>query len=242
MRSGLLLLLLGLPGAALAAEDRYGPSRGPVAAPIAAATAAPAAAAPTTGYSGRLLSWSGKPAAGQPAAPVAAPPRQVAAPVVQPPPPQVFASRGPDPVRLPTSLYDAPAAAPPVARPQPAAAPIAPPQPVAAPPASPAPAAVPPSTVWPQAAAEPVLPPPPAAPLPGSRTYAYSPPRAYSVVREWGGTPDRIPNPPRAETFGGREVALDPNTLGAAQQPDPPEEEVDEERPAAKQPVKGARK
>jgi hypothetical protein len=211
MRCGLILLLLGLPGAALAAEDRYGPSRGrdPVVAPNVVSAAGPAVVgrAPSD-YRGRLLNWSGKPpGAVQAVAPI--PPSPIAAA----PPPQVFASRGPDPARLPTSLYDAPAA--------------------------PSPAA------WPQAvtALEPSLPPPPSAPpAAGSPSYAYSPPRAYSVVREWGGTPDRIPSPPRAGSFSGREVALDPNTLGAAQQPDPPpEDEVDEEQPprkAAKQPAK----
>ena len=79
----------------------------------------------------------------------------------------------------------------------------------------------------------------------GSPTYGYSPPRAYSVVREWGGTPDRIPSPPKGGTYSGREVALDPNTLGAAQPQDPPtEDEVDEEEPRRKvaKPAAKARK
>ncbi|MDB5469166.1 MAG: hypothetical protein JWR84_726 [Caulobacter sp.] len=219
MRLGLVLLLIGLPGAALAAEDRYGPSRShiPVAAVIpVSATAAPVLREPTD-YRGRTLTWSGKPFAAAPQGPPAAPPQAAPAP-----PPQVFASRSPEPARLPTSLYDAPALAP------------APPAPaIATPPAySPPPApAQPQAAVWPQAV-QPSLPPPPSPPpLAGSPSYGYSPPRSYSVVREWGGTPDRIPTPPAAAQFSGREVALDPNTLGAAQQPDSPaEDEVDEEQ------------
>ena len=194
MRLGLVILLIGLPGAALAAEDRYGPSRSqaPVAAVIpVSATAAPAFREPTD-YRGRTLSWAGKPVS---AAPQAAPTAPAAAPAPAPPP--VLASRGPEPSRLPTSLYDAPAAQP--AQPSP---------PV------------------------PTLPSPPSPPpLAGSPSYGYSPPRSYSVVREWGGTPDRIPTPPAASQFSGREVALDPNTLGAAPQLDQAsDEEVDEDQ------------
>ncbi|MCE3289434.1 MAG: hypothetical protein K0R83_1446 [Caulobacter sp.] len=244
MRSGLILLLLGLPGAALAAEDRYGPSRSPAIAPIAAATVAPPAVVPPTDYRGRLLTWSGKPAAPV-AAPVAAAPAPVPVVATPAPPPRLYASRAPEPARLPTSLYDAPAPAPvvqPALPPAPVAAapPITVPPPVAAPVVAP-PAPTPPA-VWPQAVAAPSLPPPPSAPpAAGAPNYGYSPPRAYSVVREWGGTPDRIPSPPQA--FSGREVALDPLTLGAPQQPDPPaEDEMDEEQPAPKKPAKDARK
>jgi hypothetical protein len=57
MRFGLVLFLIGLPGAALAAEDRYGPSRSTVGAlainPVAM-SAAPAMRAPTD-YRGRTL-------------------------------------------------------------------------------------------------------------------------------------------------------------------------------------------
>ena len=234
MRSGLILLLLCLPGAALAAEDRYGPSRSPAVAPIAAATAAPAVAVPPTDYRGRLLTWSGKPA-GQAVAPVAATPAPVPVVATPAPPPRLYASRAPEPARLPTSLYDAPAPAP-VVQPAPTPAPVA-----AAPPVV-APSAAAPPAVWPQAVAASSLPPPPGAPpAAGAPSYGYSPPRAYSVVREWGGTPDRIPSPPQA--FSGREVALDPLTLGAPQQPDPPaEDEMDEEQPAPKKPAKDARK
>ncbi len=204
MRFGLVLLLIGLPGAALAAEDRYGPSRSTVAAaavtPVAV-SAAPAMRAPTD-YRGRTLSWASKSAVAAQVDPPAA-----AAP------PQVFASRGPGPAPLPTSLYDTPAPA------------------IATPPAySPTPAPVQPTAAWPQPA-QPSLPPPPGTPpLAGAPGYGYSPPRSYSVVREWGGTPDRIPTPPAASQFSGREVALDPNTLGAAAQPDQvADDEVDEE-------------
>jgi hypothetical protein len=204
MRFGLVLFLIGLPGAALAAEDRYGPSRSTVRAlainPVAM-SAAPAMRAPTD-YRGRTLGWASKSA-------VAA---QVDPPAAAPPP-QVFASRGPGPAPLPTSLYDTPAPA------------IA-----TAPAYSPTSAPVQPSAAWPQPA-QPSLPPPPGTPpLAGAPGYGYSPPRSYSVVREWGGTPDRIPTPPAASQFSGREIALDPNTLGAAAQPDQAaDDEVDEE-------------
>lgn len=203
MRFGLVLILIGLPGAALAAEDRYGPSRSTVPAAAvspAAVSAAPAMRAPTD-YRGRTLSWASKSAVAAQADPPAA-----AAP------PQVFASRGPGPAPLPTSLYDTPAPA------------------IATPPAySPTPAPVQPTAAWPQPA-QPSLPPPSTPPLAGAPGYGYSPPRSYSVVREWGGTPDRIPTPPAASQFSGREVALDPNTLGAAAQPDQAaDDEVDEE-------------
>lgn len=193
MRFGLIFLLLGLPGAALAAEDRYGPSRRhdsdavvvPVSAP-ASASVAPAQRQ-ATDYRGQTLSWAGKP--------VAAAPQMTPAPAAPPgvaPPQPVFATRSPDPARLPTSLYDAPTPGP-----------VTPPVPT--PPAPP--------------------------PLAGRPSYGYSPPRSYSVVREWGGTPDRIPTPPTAAQFSGREVALDPNTLGSAQQADlPPEDDVDQEQ------------
>ncbi|MDO9335891.1 MAG: hypothetical protein Q7T61_05780, partial [Caulobacter sp.] len=103
------------------------------------------------------------------------------------------------------------------------------------------PAATPPA-VWPQAAAVVQPSPPPPPPPAVAPSYGYSPPRAYSVVREWGGTPDRIPSPPKAAAFSGREVALDPNTLGANPSSEPPpEDEANEEQPpqkVAKQPAK----
>ena len=214
MRFGLVLFLIGLPGAALAAEDRYGPSRSTVrAAAVApvAVSAAPAMRAPTD-YRGRTLSWASKSA-------VAA---QVDPPAAAGPP-QVFASRGPGSAPLPTSLYDTPAPAP--------RATVVPAPAMATPPAySPPPTPVQPTAAWPQPA-QPSLPPPPGtSPLAGAPGYGYSPPRSYSVVREWGGTPDRIPTPPAASQFSGREVALDPNTLSAAAQPDQAaDDEVDEE-------------
>lgn len=213
MRPGLVLLLIGLPGAALAAEDRYGPSRAqvtPAAVIPASATAVPVRRAPTE-EGGRVLSWAGK----QAAAPQPVPSRPASSQASISSPAPVQPSRAPEPA-LPASLYDAPA------------------------PAAPAPVAA-----WSQPV-QPVLPPPPSTPpLAGSPTYGYSPPRAYSVVREWGGTPDRIPTPPSASQFSGREVALDPATLGAAQPVDPPAgDEADEEQPQqkiAKQSTKGGR-
>ncbi|RYF94860.1 MAG: hypothetical protein EON95_03810, partial [Caulobacteraceae bacterium] len=121
MRYGLVLLLLGLPGAALAAEDRYGPSRSreptvaPMAVPIAASAAGPLLAGrEPSAYSGRLLNWSGKPAGPPPGAapPPVTRPFVAPSPVASAPSPQVYASRGPAPARLPTSLYDTPVPAP----------------------------------------------------------------------------------------------------------------------------------
>ena len=220
MRLGLVLLLISLPGAALAAEDRYGPSRTPVttAAVIPMSNSAPSYREPA-GYRGQTLSWAGKATAPAPpqAAP-AAPPQAAPRPVSGPP---VMASRAPPPARLPTSLYDAPAPAQ-----------VTAPPPVLQPPASQPPAAQPLAAAWPRTApAEPALPPPPTPPpLAGTPSYGYSAPRSYSVVREWGGTPDRIPTPPSAAQFSGREVALDPNTLGSGQPADQSaDEEVNEE-------------
>lgn len=173
MRPGLILLLIGLPGAAMATEDRYGPSRRPDPALTVAASTPPAAA---SGYGGEMLSWSSKPAA------VRSPPADAA------PSPQVYAPRAPAPAQaaagLPTSLYD-PART--VSRP--------------APPSAAAPAT------------------PPA--LTAGSAYGNYQPRAYSVVREYGGTPDRIPAPPPQSAFSGPEVALIPGLLGGAPQNDP---------------------
>jgi hypothetical protein len=206
MRSGLFLLFLALPSAALAAEDRYGPTRRPD--PILTASQ-PAAAAPreTSGYSGQMLNWSNK---------AAGPVVQPAAPVMQPAP-QAAA-----PNRLPTSLYDGPSAPGPAPSPAPAPAPRPAPQP--APPAA-----------WQTAQPSTALPPPPSPqPIAGSAlaTSAYNAPRAYSVVREYGGTPDRIPPPPPQSAFTGREVALDPGLLSEPrEEEDRPEDEEDIEQP-----------
>jgi hypothetical protein len=227
MRLGLVLFLIGLPGAALAAEDRYGPSRSSV--PATAVTPVAVSATPAmraaTDYRGRTLSWAGKSAVAAPVDPPAASA-----------PPQVFASRGPGPAPLPTSLYDAPAPTSPAAVVKASA--IATPPVYSPAPASPAPAPVPaqPPVAWTQPA-QPSLPPPPSTPqLASAPGYGYSPPRSYSVVREWGGTPDRIPTPPAAAQFSGREVALDPNTLGAAAaQPDPASDDEGDEEAAQQQ-------
>ncbi|HYE45634.1 MAG TPA: hypothetical protein VEA44_07655 [Caulobacter sp.] len=208
MRPGLVLLLIGLPSAAMAAEDRYGPTRRPD--PILARSQPAASPArDASGYNGRMLSWSGKADA---AAPAVRPP-----PPVAPSRPQAMASRSPEPTppaRLPTSLYDTPAPAPAAA---PAAGPAPPPG------ASSAPAA------WPSPQPQAALPPPPSPPRLAAAGTAYSAPRAYSVVREYGGTPDRIPPPPPQSAFTGREVALDPGLLSERRDEDPPEDETEED-------------
>lgn len=220
MRSGLLLLFLALPSAALAAEDRYGPTRRPD--PVLN-TSQSVAAPPreTSGYTGQMLNWSNKPAA-----PAAQPARQQA--MVTPAP------QAPVQSRLPTGLYDGPA-------PQtaPAAAPRTAPIPA---PQAPAPQPItqaPPAWHLPQAAA--ALPPPPSpAPVasPAMAGSAYNAPRAYSVVREYGGTPDRIAPPPPQSAFTGREVTLDPGLLSEPREDrrdEDEEEDIEQPRkPAAK--------
>ncbi|MBX3479913.1 MAG: hypothetical protein KF842_05905 [Caulobacter sp.] len=186
MRPGLILLLLALPGAAMATEDRYGPRR------ASELTVAGSATRPQA-YGGPTLTWSGKAQASVPDArrSVAAAPT---APVRSPP---AYADRGAapapaPPASLPTSLYDGPAAPAQAAPPSP---------PVAASP------------------------------------YGNYQPRAYSVVREYGGTPDRIPAPPPQSAFTGPEVSLMPGLLGAAP-PDDPAGDADTEDPEARRPAK----
>lgn len=224
--------------AAQAAEDRYGPPPVAVTAVAAVATAGyglpgarPSAAAPAP-YAGRMLGWSGKVA--PPAAPVFAPaPAVSAAPMTQPTPQPIVAAsatpqRGVQPslypstyramptgggrtatpqAPLPTSLYDRPAAA-------------------AAPAPQPAPAYQPPAPqAQPQLQASAPLPPSPSAPsapAPTSTAKAgWSPPKYYSVHRQFGETPDRIQIPPPTSYWVDRAgVAPDPATAGAASAPD----------------------
>ncbi len=229
MRLALVIALLASASATVAhaAEDRYGPPRAqPVAVP--AAYAAPAAAGVAAPYGGPMLSWGGKTAL----APAAAPMVQ-AAPAYQPvqPQPAAYTPSGwrdvtpgaaapraavpapapaPRPVAaapLPTSLYDRPAPAAPQPRPAPRAQaplPVQPqPQPLAREQA--AAAALPPSPAAPRALA---------AAQPGGTSA-----RAYSVVREFGGTPDPIDIPPPTSYWATRPGALAPMP-GEAPEPD----------------------
>jgi len=203
MRPGLLLLLIGIPGAAMATEDRYGPARRPD--PVLTQTSSSGPDAASSSYTGPLLNWSGRPAAATPS-PAAAP-----APVQAPAPPgRVVVASAPvpqSPASLPTGLYDGAAASAPA--PSPANAPAN------------APAA--PTTV---ASAPPV-----------ASTAAYgSPwgdyrPRAYSVVREYGGTPDRIQAPPPQSAFTGPEISLEPGLLGSSPDNTPPENDGADDQP-----------
>lgn len=73
-------------------------------------------------------------------------------------------------------------------------------------------------------------------PLIAATPYGVYQPRAYSVVREYGGTPDRIPAPPPQTAFTGPEVSLTPGLFGAAPQDDPANDadtdDTPERRPA----------
>lgn len=226
-----ILVLAAIPATASAVEDRYGPSRAraPVSQPPGAAVR-PGYPADSGAYSGPLLSWSGKNP--PPAAPAPVP---VAA---APPPPRPLNPQGSP---LPTSLYDQPAPAAPqpayaAAAYQPPPAPVPayvppPPRPAPAPPPVLAAPPQPPAPVVPAVAAPPQAPPPAPGPVYGN---GYGAPRAYSVVREFGGQPDQIPLPVAGS---GREVTLDPGLLG---QPAEPEEEDDEEA-AEERPKKAAK-
>jgi hypothetical protein len=221
MRLALLVLILGLPGAALAAEDRYGPARRTVGVEGQQSTAGSPA---RSGYSGPMLGWSGKsgpaPAPRQPVN-TAAPARQVQSPPVQ------------SPERLPASLYDD--AGPAVATPQAAA--MLPEQ-------QPPPPRLQQAATW-TAPPPAALPPPPAPTQPTGApvyrgTYGANAPRAYSVVREFGGQPDRIPA--ARETLDGRkEITLDPAlTMGGesgGEEPSPPDDDAEiRKRRAMEQP------
>lgn len=229
MRSGLFLLLLALPGVALAAEDRYGPARAP---DPALNVGQPATAAPrqASAYEGQMLSWSSKPAAPS----TQSAPRSQATAV----PPLAAAAQS----RLPTGLYDGPGPQAAAVRPAPAPSPKGP---VPQPPPTPQPIAQAPPT-WQAPGPAAVLPPPPtpapmASPAMTSASGAYNAPRAYSVVREYGGTPDRIPPPPPQSAFTGREVALDPGLLSEPRDDDPREED-EEETEKPRKPVTKDRK
>jgi hypothetical protein len=216
MRSGLFLLLIGIPGAAMATEDRYGPARAPD--PALALVSARAAEAPRSGYNGQLLNWSGRSESVSPA-PVSGP--------VQPPKP-VQAATAAAPARyaaatpvasaaasLPKGLYDG---------------------------AAPAPAPAPVGTSAPQAYVASAQPPTPsAAPVAayGSPWGDYRP-RAYSVVREYGGTPDRIPAPPPQSAFTGPEISLAPGLLGSSPDNTPPADDDADDQPV-RRPAKDAR-
>lgn len=233
---------------AQAAEDRYGPP--PVAATAVMTAASYGARTAPTGpgvaaapYAGRMLGWSGKasPAAPPPVfVPQTAPqpaPRPVAAAVVTPAPAPPAPRGGVQPslypstyramptgaavgaVRpaaqppLPTSLYDRPA---PTAQ--------TPPVPQAAravPTPTPAPVVTPPRA---QAAA--TLPPAPSAvraPAPTPTTGAkagWSPPKYYSVHRQFGEAPDPITIPPPTSYWVDRVAAQAPAAGETASAPD----------------------
>lgn len=183
-----LAVLAGSAVGAHAAEDRYGPppaTRALAAVGVAGQAQAARSLAPTP-YAGRLLGWTGKVA-----------PRVIeAAPQPQPQPapqyqPQPVAARAPVPFQpqapqaaarqqaaLPQSLYDRPVAAP-------APAPQYRPQP------------------QPQRSA--TLPPPPSAPRVAAGDNGGA--RSYSVIREFGGQPDRIALPPPTSYWATREQA-----------------------------------
>lgn len=233
-RMRLVLALSFLAASALgahAAEDRYGPPRvrssaaaGPQMTPTGAL---PASAAP---YGGALLSWGGKapgqepaptavagaPALPQPIAPWAgqatgpqrpAPYPSIVAPVMTPTPaayaPPPAQPVAPPPVAatqpLPTSLYDRPAAIP-------APQPTAPVQRAALPPA---PTTQPAQPYQPPRSPTASLPPAPSQParIAGPEEAR---PRAYSVIREFGGTPDPINIPPPTSYWATRPETAPP--------------------------------
>ena len=218
MRLVLALSIVAVSAAsAHAAEDRYGPPRAASSsAGPQVASALPASSAP---YSGQMLSWSGKapgqapmapaasgPALPQPIAPWAgqAPTPQrvsypsIAAPVQRAPQP-AFIPQAPQrqaaaPQPLPTSLYDRPAAPAPVA-----AAPVPQPQ-----------------SPYPPSGGQ-AAPPPPPSVTARVRSPDEASPRAYSVLREFGGTPDPINIPPPTSYWATRpETAPPPESADEA--------------------------
>jgi hypothetical protein len=86
--------------------------------------------------------------------------------------------------------------------------------------------------------AAPSLPPPPSAQaVAANSAYGYNPARSYSVVREFGGTPDRIPAPPPQSAFAGRgEIALDPALMGGSDpdRADEPQDQDEDAQPATR--------
>jgi hypothetical protein len=145
----------------------------------------------------------------------------IAAPVAQTPvayTPQSPAPQGVAAAPLPTSLYDRPTApapqayAPPAAKaPAPQAAPPPMQQAAAEPQRPPMPAAPQPTQPYqaPRAQAAATLPPPPSNPVRTS-TPDEARPRAYSVLREFGGTPDPIDIPPPTSYWATRPETAPP--------------------------------
>jgi len=178
-------------------QDRYGPPRtAPAAAEplVLAALSAPSAIAP---YQGPLLSWARKRQAEPAVASLRTPTLPMIAILPAPRPPEPVAAPGPQGAAIPRpdSLYAPPAQTPPrkmigpeVARPSAATQAQAAPEP-AAQPARPPPAATPaPKQVAALAA--------PATPRAVGAT-----PRFYSLHREYGLTPDAIPEPPTKQGY-----------------------------------------
>jgi hypothetical protein len=211
MRLHLLLLLLGLPGAALAAEDRYGATRSVL--PMSAAL--PFGGQPGTAGSGRVprrLTWPGQ--IEQPAqAAAAAPP---ASGII----PDRLGSSHPGVAgnlpgaAMPGRHPEAGLSAAPVMAPVPSAPRFDPPrqETLAAKPGPTVQMAAPPSVPMAPPVAAQAMPPPP---VPVANL-GYGSARAYSVVREFGGSPDRIAAPAPQSAFRGRaEVSLLPEVAGS---------------------------
>lgn len=230
MRLALIALILTLPGAALAAEDRYGPARKapPTAVaggPVAAGTAGPSA------YGGPTLTWSGK-QGGAPEPRLA--PARADPPLAQPAPARTYSAApvpavAPPSQPLPQSLYDSPAPTPrpPEARPQVA------PQGYGSQGSGPQPAPV-------AAFQPPPAPTPPSEPPVYRGVYGANAPRAYSVVREFGGQPDRIPSA-RENGAGRTEITLAPDLViggqSGGEEPQPPDDDAEiRKRRALEQP------
>ena len=191
----LLAAFLALASASSASaqvvQDRYGPPRPPPKPLVMASLSVTSAETSAEPYRGPMLGWSGKPAApaqrdnasqaaSEPPRAVRREPRGNAPLPPSPPlPPSLFVDPAPPPRKAPHVIGPEAAARPPAPRVQPAPAPVA----VQARPAAPiqaAPAA-PPAKV----AVAALTPPAP-------RTAGASP-RFYSLHREYGMTPDAIP-------------------------------------------------
>ncbi len=234
MRLHLLLLLLGLPGAALAAEDRYGATRTVLPSPLAFGEQ------PGTGGSSRVprrLTWPGQieqfaqPAAAEPPASRTIPDR------IGSSHPGVAGNLSG--AALPDRQLEAGFSAAPAMAPAPSAPRFDPPRQetlAAKPPPTVQMAAPPRESMAPPVAAQAMASPPvPVANL------GYGSARAYSVVREFGGSPDRIAAPAPQSAFRGRaEVSLLPEVAGSLSPStsDMAEPDQDESRP----PVRSAPK
>ncbi len=182
----LVLLLVSLPCAALASEDRYGAVRASEAAQGAQTGAI--SAFPVQ----RRLTWPGQ---------VQRPVPEIAAPVsaavtaARPPPlstPAWSQVPGPQSPAAPVATLRPAPSLPPVVQPVPSPSPLPVPAPIA------------------RAA-------PPVNSLPATGYgYGSGSARSYSVVREFGGTPDRIVAPLPQSAYRGRaEVALSPDILAS---------------------------